>query len=171
MAQAAPVPGEMSRPGRTPAAERRSSDVVRRPPDVFDARTHAVGRVAVPVALGLVYGYWVAANARVGGPITGGNLLLGFLSGLVFAVLCATLLVLGPRMRREVHALLWTAFVGCAFGFLYNQRGSWIPTQSASQSGDVPRAVLISLLVSAATFAAFFYRYYTREDAFGRRVR
>ncbi|MEW2285092.1 hypothetical protein [Streptomyces sp. NPDC047841] len=171
MAQAAPTSGGMSRPGRTPVAERRSSDVVRRPPDVFDARTHALGRLAVPVVLGLVYGYWVAANERVGGPVTGGNLLLGFLSALVFAVLCAALLVLGPRMRREVHALLWTAFVGCAFGFLYNQRGSFIPTQSASQSGDLPRAVLISLLVAAATFATFFYRYYTREDAFGRRVR
>ncbi|MEW2510359.1 hypothetical protein [Streptomyces sp. NPDC046870] len=171
MSQAAPTPGGMTRPGRTPAAERRSSDVVRRPPDVFDARAHAIGRPVLSVALGLVYGYWVAANDRVGGPITGGNLLLGFLSALVFAVLCATLLALGPRMRREVHALLWTAFVGCAFGFLYNQHGSFIPTQSASQSGDVSRAVLMSLLGSAATFATFFYRYYTREDAFGRRVR
>ncbi|CAM5677473.1 MULTISPECIES: hypothetical protein [Streptomyces] len=171
MAQAAPASGGMSRSGHTPAAERRSSDVVRRSPGVFDARTHAIGRLVVPVVLGLCYGYWVAANNRFGGPITGWNLLLGFVSALVFAVLCATLLILTPRMPREVHALLWTAFVGCAFGFLYNQRGSFIPTQSASQGGDVLRTVLISLLVSAATFAAFFYHYYTREDAFGRRIR
>ncbi|MET8765611.1 hypothetical protein [Streptomyces sp. NPDC004658] len=171
MAHAAPAPGGTSRPGRTPEAERRSSDLVRRSPDVFDARTHAFGRLAVPVGLGLIYGYWVAANNRFGGPVTGGNLLLGFVSALVFAVLCAALLVLAPRMTREVHALLWTAFVGCAFGFLYNQSGSLFPTQSASQSGDVWRAVLMSLLVSAATFATFFYRYYTREDAFGRRIR
>ncbi|KOV73416.1 MULTISPECIES: membrane protein [Streptomyces] len=171
MAQAAPTPGGMSRPGRTPEAERRSSDVVRRAPDVFDARTHAVGRLAVPVVLGLIYGYWVAANNRFGGPITGWNVLLGLVSALVFAVLCAALLVLAPRMPREVHALLWTAFVGCAFGFLYNQSGSFLPTQSGSQGGDVLRSVLMSLLVSAATFAVFFYRYYTREDASGRRIR
>ncbi|MEU3523064.1 hypothetical protein AB0E62_04230 [Streptomyces sp. NPDC038707] len=160
MAQAAPAPGGMSRPGRTPEVEGRASDVPARPPDVFDARAHRTARIAVPVVLGLVYGYWAAANDRSGGPITGWNLLLGFVSALVFAVLCAALLALAPRLPREVHALLWTAFVGCAFGFLYAQSGR-----------PVLRSVLIALLVAAATFMAFFYRYYTREDAFGRRIR
>ncbi|UFR03610.1 hypothetical protein KBP30_21655 [Streptomyces sp. Go40/10] len=173
MAQAAHVPGGMSRPGRTPAVERRSSDIVRRTPDVFDARTHRIARLAVPVVLGLVYGYWVAANNRDGGPITGGNLVLGFASTVVFAVLCAALLMLGPRMPREVHAVLWSAFVGCAFGFLYSQSGSFISTQGAGQGGhhDVVRSLLMSLLVAAVTFVVFFYRYYTREDASGRRIR
>ncbi|MFG3202227.1 hypothetical protein [Streptomyces sp. NPDC048192] len=160
MAQAAPAPGGMPRPGRTAPIERRTSGVPVRPPDVFDARTHRIGHIAVPVVLGLVYGYWVAANARQGGPITGGNLLLGWLSALVFAVVCIALLTLAPRMLREVHALLWTAFVGIAFGFLYIQTPH-----------SVWRSVIMSLLVAACTFAAFFYRYYTREDAFGRRVR
>ncbi|MBL1083147.1 hypothetical protein JK359_14320 [Streptomyces actinomycinicus] len=160
MAQAAPAPGGMSRPGRTPAVEGRPSDARSRPPDVFDARTHAMARLAVPVALGLVYGYWVAANSRSGGPITGWNLLLGFVSALVFAVVCMALLAVAPRMPREVHALLWTGFVGCAFGFLYSQTGA-----------SILRSVLMSLAVSAVTFAVFFYRYYTREDAFGRRIR
>ncbi|MET9447374.1 hypothetical protein [Streptomyces cinerochromogenes] len=173
MAQAAPASGGMSRPGRTPEVERRSSDIVRRTPDVFDARTHRMARLAVPVVLGLVYGYWVAANNRSGGGITGWNLVLGFASAVVFAVLCAALLMLGPRMRREVHALLWSAFVGCAFGFLYSQSGSFMSTQGAGQGAhdDVVRSVLMSLLVSAITFAVFFYRYYTREDASGRRIR
>ncbi len=123
--------------------------------------------MAVPVVLGLIYGYWVAANNRAGGEITGGNLLLGFVSALVFAVLCAALLMLGPRMPRELHALLWTAFVGCAFGFLYTQSGSFFATQGAGQGrhDDVVRSVLMSLAASAVTFAVFFYRYYTREDA------
>ncbi|AKN70306.1 membrane protein [Streptomyces sp. PBH53] len=173
MAHAAPTPGGLSRPGRTPEVEGRSTDVVRRPPDVFDARTHRIARVAVPVVLGLIYGYWVAANDRAGGEITGGNLLLGFVSALVFAVLCAALLMLGPRMPRELHALLWTAFVGCAFGFLYTQSGSFFATQGAGQGrhDDVVRSVLMSLAASAVTFAVFFYRYYTREDAQGRRIR
>ncbi|MFI0810711.1 hypothetical protein [Streptomyces echinatus] len=160
MAQAAPAPGGMPRPGRTPQAEGRATDVHARPPDVFDARTHAMARIGVPVVLGLVYGYWVAANNRSGGEITGWNLLLGFVSALVFAVVCMALLALAPRMPREVHALLWTAFVGCAFGFMYSQTDK-----------TLLRSVLMSLLVSAATFAVFFYRYYTREDASGRRVR
>ncbi|WP_330338814.1 hypothetical protein [Streptomyces sp. NBC_00557] len=160
MAQAAPAPGGMPRPGRTGSIERRTSGVPVRPPDVFDARTHRIAHIAVPVVLGLVYGYWVAANARQGGPVTGGNLLLGWLSALVFAVGCIALLTLAPRMPREVHALLWTAFVGIAFGFLYIQTPH-----------SVWRAVMMSLVIAACTFAAFFYRYYTREDAFGRRVR
>ncbi|MFH9403483.1 hypothetical protein ACH4JS_27575 [Streptomyces sp. NPDC017638] len=160
MAQAAPAPGGASRPGRTPEVEGRATDVRARPPDVFDARVHRLARIAVPVVLGLVYGYWAAANNRSGGPITGWNLLLGFVGALVFAVLCMALLALAPRMPRELHALLWTAFTGCAFGFLYAQTDKpWL------------RTVLMSLLVSAATFMAFFYHYYTREDAFGRRIR
>ncbi|WP_030349075.1 hypothetical protein [Streptomyces sp. NRRL S-1022] len=173
MAQAAPVPGGTSRPGRTPEMERRRSDVIARPPDVLDARTHALGRVAVPVVLGLVYGYWVAANNRDGGPVTGWNWLLGLVSALVFAVVCAALLTLGPRLRREVHALSWSAFVGCAYGFLYSQTGSFFSTQGSGQGphDDLVRSVLMSLLWAAITFIVFFFRYYVREDAYGRRVR
>ncbi|MFB0616261.1 hypothetical protein [Streptomyces sp. AGS-58] len=160
MAQAAPAPGGTSRPGRTPGAERRDTDVRQRPPDVFDARVHRIARLAVPVVLGLLYGCWVAADNRFGGPITGWNLLLGLVSALVFAVVCAALLVLAPRMRREVHALLWSVFAGCAFGFLYSQ-----------SSVSVVAAALLSLVISAITFALLFYRYYTHEDAFGHRIR
>ncbi|MEU6667030.1 hypothetical protein [Streptomyces sp. NPDC046727] len=160
MAHAAPAPGGMPRPGGTAAVERRPAGALARTPDVFDARTHAMARIGVPVALGLVYGYWVAANNRSGGGITGWNLLLGFVSALVFAGLCMALLALAPRMRREAHALLWTAFVGCAFGFLYSETGA-----------SVLRSVGMALAVSAVTFAVFFYRYYTREDASGRRIR
>ncbi|OLZ63670.1 hypothetical protein AV521_38450 [Streptomyces sp. IMTB 2501] len=160
MAHAAPAPGGMSRPGGTPEIAARESERRARPPDVFDARTHRIAHIAGPVVLGLVYGYWVAADSRQGGAITGGNLLLGWLSALVFAVVSIALLTLAPRMQRELHALLWTAFAGIAFGFLYIQTGH-----------SVWRSVLMSLVVAGCTFAVFFYRYYTREDAFGRRVR
>lgn len=173
MAQAAPSAGGMSRPGRTPEMERRPSDVVARPPDVLDARTHRLGRVAVPVVLGLVYGYWVAANNRDGGPVTGWNWLLGLVSALVFAVVCAALLTLGPRLPREVHALAWAAFTGCAYGFAYSQIGAVFSTQGAGQGphGDLVRSVLMGLLWAAIAFMVSFYRYYIRENAYGRRVR
>jgi len=160
MTHAAPAPGGIPRRALAPEAQAATSPDQRRTPDVFGARTHRIGRIVVPVILALVYGYWVAADNRSGGPITGWNLLLGFATALVFAVVCIALLALAPRMIREVHALLWTAFVGCAFGFLYSQ-------------GDhsVGRSILMSLLIAAATFIVFFYRYYTREDAFGRRIR
>ncbi|MFD5336373.1 hypothetical protein [Streptomyces hawaiiensis] len=131
----------------------------RRRPDVFSARTHAATQVALPVVLGLIYGFWAAANQRHGGPITGWNLLFGFVTALVFAVLFAAVWRLAPRLPRELHALSWFAFTGCAVGFLYSQTGASV----FSSSG-------LGLLVGASVFAMVFYRYYSREDAAGQRI-
>ncbi|MEW2314255.1 hypothetical protein [Streptomyces bauhiniae] len=154
MAHAAPAPGTPIRGGRKDAPK-----AIAPPPDIFDNRVHRMARVAVPVLLALVYGYWAAANRRSGGPITGWNLLFGFLTALVFAVVLFAVLTLAPRLRREVHALLWAVFVGASFGFLYNQAGA-----------SLVRSVGIPLIVAAVTFIVFFYRFYTREDAVGHRV-
>jgi hypothetical protein len=70
-------------------------------------------------------------------------------------------LTVGPRLRRELHAALWAAFAGCAFGFLYSQ---------ASQH-SVLRSVAMSLAVAAGFLVVNFYRYYTHEDAAGHRLR
>ncbi|MEU0968091.1 hypothetical protein ABZ357_22600 [Streptomyces sp. NPDC005917] len=146
MAQAAPTSGGTSQHGRTP--------------DIFGPRTHLMGRLAVPIVTGLIYGYWAAANRRSGGPVTGWNLLFGFVTAIVFAAVLLGVLTIGPRLRREVHALMWTAFMGVAFGFLY------------SQSGDsVLRSIGMSLAVAAVTFIVMFYRFYTHEDVAGHRVR
>lgn len=145
MAHAAPRPRTVS---RRPGTIR-----------VFSDRTRSVAKLAVPVVLGLVYGYWAAANARYGGPITGWNLLFGFLTALVFAVLCAALLNIAPKLRREVHAVLWAAFSGIAIGFLVNQSHT-----------SVLRSTVLGLATAAAVFAFLFYRYYTHEDAKGHRI-
>ncbi|MDQ0991968.1 hypothetical protein [Streptomyces sp. V3I7] len=148
MAQAAPVSGA------APGTHRRA-----RTPDVFDTRTHARARVAVPVGLGLIYGYWAAANQRSGGPITGWNLLLGFVTAFVFALVCWALLEVGPHVRREVHAVAWSAFAGIAFGFLFAQTGAPLLRVSGT-----------ALVIAVAFFLVLFYWYYTHEDAEGRRT-
>ncbi|MFD4788696.1 hypothetical protein ACFWN1_16880 [Streptomyces sp. NPDC058459] len=155
MAHAAPAPGALPRGGRTDAPATAGL-----PPDIFDARTHRTARVVVPVLLALVYGYWAAANRRGGGPVTGWNLLFGLFAAMVFAVVLFAVLTVAPRLRRELHALLWAVFVGASFGFLYNQAGA-----------SLVRSVGIPLLVAAVTFIVFFYRFYTREDGVGHRVR
>jgi hypothetical protein len=129
----------------------------RRTPDVFDVRDHTAAKWALPVVLGLVYGFWAAANNRSGGPITGWNILFGFVCAIAFAGAYIGVRTVAPRLRRELHAALWTAFAGCAFGFLYSQTGA-----------TVLRSVFMSLAVAAGVFAATFYRYYTHEDAEGR---
>ncbi|NEB92964.1 hypothetical protein G3I21_14895 [Streptomyces bauhiniae] len=129
------------------------------PPDIFDNRTHRMARIAVPVVLALVYGYWAAANRRSGGPVTAWNLLFLFVTAVVFGVVFFAVLTIAPRLRRELHALLWAVFIGASFGFLYNQAGA-----------SLVRSVGIPLIVAAMTFIVFFYRFYTREDAAGHRV-
>ncbi|MEU6094408.1 hypothetical protein [Streptomyces sp. NPDC047079] len=113
----------------------------------------------MPVVLGLLYGYWAAANRRDAGPITGWNLLFGFVCAIVFAAVCMGLFVVAPRLRRELHALLWAVFAGVAFGFLYSQTGETVLLSTG-----------IALAVAVAVYAFDFYRYYTHEDASGRRV-
>ncbi|MEU1000769.1 hypothetical protein [Streptomyces tibetensis] len=131
----------------------------RRRPDVFSTRTHAVAKVALPVVLGLIYGFWAAANQRHGGPVTGWNLLFGFVTALVFAVLFAVVWQLAPRLPRELHAACWFVFTGCAVGFLYNQTGASVYSSSG-----------LGLVVGAGVLAMMFYRYYTHEDAVGRPI-
>ncbi|MEI5524755.1 hypothetical protein WB401_14755 [Streptomyces brasiliscabiei] len=150
MAQAAPTPGRQVVRQATPGGT----------PDVFSERTHALMNLLVPVTLGLVYGYWAAAMNRDAGPITGWNLLFGFVTAFVFAALHIAVLTIAPRLRRELHAGLWAVFAGCAFGFLYSQ---------ATQH-SVLRSAAMSLAVAAAFFAVNFYRYYTHEDATGHRL-
>ncbi|MER6344941.1 hypothetical protein ACWC10_30445 [Streptomyces sp. NPDC001595] len=115
--------------------------------------------MAWPVGLGLVYGYWAAANSRSGGPVTGWNLLLGFVSALVFIVLYMAVRAVASRARREVHALLWAAFAGCAVGFLF-----------AQTHNTVLRSAWVGLVVAASFFVMLFYWYSTHEDAEGRRA-
>ncbi|ANP48309.1 hypothetical protein J2Z21_003703 [Streptomyces griseochromogenes] len=148
MAQAAPVTGGTTRGGRTP--------------DVFSERTHAAAKVVVPVVLGLVYGYWAAANTRYGGPITGWNLLFGFVTAIVFAAVWMGLAALTPRLPRELHAALWASFTGIAVGFLYSLSG---------RGHSVLGSAGMGLAFAVVAFAVLFYRYYTHEDAEGHRIR
>ncbi|MFF7388701.1 hypothetical protein ACFZAE_09660 [Streptomyces scabiei] len=158
MAQTAPTPGRPGIPGG-PSVRGRSAAPAS--PDVFSERTHRLAHLILPVVLGLVYGYWAAAMNRDAGPITGWNVLFGFVTAFVFAALYIAVQTVAPRLRREPHALLWAAFAGCAFGFLYSQ---------AAQH-TVVRSTLMSLGIAAAVFAVTFYRYYTHEDATGHRLR
>lgn len=148
MAHAAPATGAVTRHGA--------------PPDVFSERTHAIARWATPAVLGLIYGYWAAANTRYGGPITGWNLLFGFVTAIVFFAVYMGVQALAPRLPREVHAVLWGAFAGIAVGFLFSLSG---------RGHAVLESAILGLVIGAVVFCTLFYRYYTHEDAEGHRIR
>ncbi|ALV34592.1 hypothetical protein [Streptomyces sp. CdTB01] len=156
MAHAAPARGG----GMMGKVRANRADRPTRTPDLFDERVHTVGRYAIPVVLGLVYGFWAASNRRHGGEITGWNILFGFVTAAVFIVLCIAVATFAPLLKRELHSLVKSAFAGAAVGFLYSQTGD-----------SVLRSVALGVGVTAAVFLVFFYRYYTREDAEGRRIR
>ncbi|WP_328681182.1 hypothetical protein OG226_25840 [Streptomyces sp. NBC_01261] len=162
MAHAAPTPGGMTGPGTIggPSGTTGRGTFTSNLPDIFDARVHRVAKIAIPVVLGLVYGYWAAANRRSGGPITGWNLLFGFVTALAFIVLCLAVARFAPLLKRELHSLVKSGFAGAALGFLYSQTGE-----------SVLRSAAIGLATTAAVFLVFFYRYYTREDGEGNRIR
>ncbi|MET7679257.1 hypothetical protein [Streptomyces sp. NPDC005423] len=128
-------------------------------PDVFDARVHRTARVAIPVVMGLVYGVWAATNRRDGGPLTVWNILFGVVTALAFIVLCLAVARFAPLLTRELHSLVKSAFAGAAVGFLVSQSGQ-----------SVLRCAALGAAVMAGSFVAFFYRYYTREEADGDRV-
>ncbi|MFI1165029.1 hypothetical protein ACH4UM_15785 [Streptomyces sp. NPDC020801] len=147
MAHAAPLPIGTTRDTRA------------HPTDLFTERAHAVGRWAVPLAIGLIYGYWAAAIRRSGGPVTGWNLAFGFVTTIVFTLVTVGVLYLGPRLRRELHATLWFAYVGIAFGFLYSQSGESVLLSSG-----------LSLAVGVIAGLICFYWCYTHEDAEGHHI-
>ncbi|MFI6933733.1 hypothetical protein [Streptomyces sp. NPDC050287] len=157
MAHAAPTSRGM-RAARRRAMARQVRPV--RTPDVFDERVHRIARLAIPVVLGLVYGYWAAANRRGGGPLTGWNVLFGCVTAIAFIVLCIAVATFAPLLQRELHSAVKSAFAGAAVGFLYSQTGE-----------SVLRSTALGLAVAVAVFGVFFYRYYTREDAEGNRIR
>ncbi|GAA5057549.1 hypothetical protein [Streptomyces similanensis] len=159
MAHSAPVSGRTT--GRTTGrAGTGTGSWQRRSLNLFSDRAHTVGRWAVPLAIGLVYGYWAAANARHGGPITAGNLVLGFVTVIVFTVAMAAVLYLAPRLPREWHAFAWFLFSGAAFGFLVGQTGHFDARWLVGVSAGI--GAIIGLLV--------FYWTYTHEDAEGHRI-
>ncbi|MGW1894485.1 hypothetical protein ACWCP6_30215 [Streptomyces sp. NPDC002004] len=107
----------------------------------------------VPVVLGIVYGFWTSGNARDGGDVTPGNILLGFVSGIVFAGLWYALHRAHAHLPRELRAAAWAAFGGIALGFLVSLSGK-----------TVLYSVYLGLAVAAGVFVTMFYRYYTTED-------
>ncbi|MEV0090268.1 hypothetical protein [Streptomyces sp. NPDC050738] len=113
------------------------------------------GAVAWPifVILGAAYGFWAAFNLRDGGPVTGGQIAVGFIAGGSLTILSVLLYLFQDRLPRELRAGAYGVLVGCALGFLYAQTGA-----------SILRSVGLGAALGAAAAAAMFYIFYTRED-------
>ncbi|GAA3373478.1 hypothetical protein GCM10020367_33540 [Streptomyces sannanensis] len=110
---------------------------------------------AVPLTIGVLYGFYVAFIARVtsGGHITTGKAVLGIVSGLVMAVLCFLLGRYQRSMKREMRAVAYGALCGVSTGFLFSLTGH-----------SVLRSSSMGFVLGLGLFLVMFYYFYTHEE-------
>ncbi|MEN8649629.1 hypothetical protein ABCR94_02990 [Streptomyces sp. 21So2-11] len=113
---------------------------------------HLPAALGVPLVLGVLYGIYVAFMARDGSTLTGWNVLLGVLCGLIATALGALLVRNGGALPRELRAGAYGALFGVAMGFMHSL-------------GDpsILRSVTMGTALGAALAVAAFYVFYTRE--------
>ncbi|MEV1019950.1 hypothetical protein [Streptomyces sp. NPDC050264] len=110
----------------------------------------------LPVVTGALYGFWAANIQRFGQEVTGGNIALGFITGILVAALCFGIHQwCGRQASRHigVRAMVWGAFAGIAVGFL----------QSLA-NGAILWSVVLGAVVGGSTFVAVYYRYYSSSE-------
>ncbi|OON75576.1 hypothetical protein B1H18_22125 [Streptomyces tsukubensis] len=105
-----------------------------------------------PMVLTVVYGFWAANIQRDAGAVTGWNAVFGVVSGVLVGLVYLVVREMAPALPRGRRALLWAAFIGVAFGFIYSLTGA-----------TILRCVIMALAVTVPTFLAFFYRFFTEE--------
>ncbi|MEV5606877.1 hypothetical protein [Streptomyces sp. NPDC052225] len=112
--------------------------------------------VVLPALTGIAYGFWAATVQRYGGEITGGNIALGLVTGILVAALCFGIHH-WSKQRAGRHFLAragtWAAFAGIAVGFLHSLA-----------DGAILWSVVLGGVVAASSFVAVYYRYYSASE-------
>ncbi|MER5982575.1 hypothetical protein [Streptomyces sp. NPDC001787] len=117
------------------------------------ARHHSPLAWALPLTLGVIFGFYAAFIRRDGGPSTGGQVVLGLVSGAALAALCFVLGRIQHALPRELRAAAYGGLTACAIGFLVSLTDT-----------SVLRSTVLGLVVGAVMLCASFYVFYTRED-------
>jgi hypothetical protein len=109
--------------------------------------------LAIPVVLGVAYGFYADYIQRGSGQVTGGQIVLGVVSGLLMIILGAALLSIQSALPREVRAGAYATLFGSGIGFLHSLTGE-----------SIVRASGMGLVFGGVMFAVSFYWFYTHED-------
>ncbi|MFH8881788.1 hypothetical protein [Streptomyces californicus] len=116
------------------------------------ARHHGRLAWALPLVLGVIYGFYAAFIRRDGGPSTGGQVLLGLVSGGALAALCFALGRIQHSLPRELRAAAYGALTASAIGFLVSLTDT-----------SVLRSTVLGLAVGAGVLCVSYYAFYARE--------
>ncbi|WP_372350453.1 hypothetical protein [Streptomyces sp. KL116D] len=112
--------------------------------------------VVLPVLAGIAYGFWAASIQRFGGEVTGGNIALGFVTGILVAALCFGIHHWSKQQAGRhflARAGAWAVFAGVAVGFLHSL-----------SNPAILWSVVFGAMIAAATFTATYYRYYSASE-------
>ncbi|MFI1394363.1 hypothetical protein [Streptomyces sp. NPDC020681] len=108
---------------------------------------------ALPLSLGVFYGFYAGFLRREGQPVTWWDVLFGAVVGLIFAGLAYTLGRFQQSLPRELRAGAYGVLTGVAMGFLNSQTGE-----------SVLHSSVIGLVIGAVMLAVSFYIFYMRES-------
>lgn len=114
---------------------------------------HTAMAWAVPLLLGVIYGFYAVFIRRDGGPVTGGQVALGFAAGVGFAALCFALARFEYAVPRGVRAMAYGALTASSIGFLVSLTDT-----------SVLRSTILGLAVGVPVALGTFYFFYARED-------
>ncbi|MET8474201.1 hypothetical protein ABZY90_13775 [Streptomyces sp. NPDC006422] len=112
--------------------------------------------LVVPVVTGIAYGFWAASVDRFGGEVTGGNIALGFVTGIVVAALCFGIHHWSKQLAGRhffARAAAWGAFAGIAVGFLHSLADRAILW-----------SIVLGMIIGASVFVGTYYRYYSASE-------
>ncbi|MDF9811214.1 hypothetical protein [Streptomyces sp. SPB162] len=117
------------------------------------ARHHGSLGLALPLTLGVIYGFWAGFAARDSGELTAAQIWLGVIAGAVMAALSFLLGRTQQALPRELRAAAYGVLAGTSAGFLHSLTDE-----------SVLRCAGVGLCFAAAATAASYYVFYTHES-------
>ncbi|MFI7005881.1 hypothetical protein [Streptomyces sp. NPDC050145] len=112
--------------------------------------------VVLPVVAGTAYGFWAANIQRYGEAVTGGNIALGFVTGILVAALCFGIHQWSAAQAGRhffARAGAWGVLAGASVGFLHSLA-----------DGGILWSCFLGGFVAAGVFVAVYYRYYSASE-------
>jgi hypothetical protein len=107
----------------------------------------------MPVALGVIAGWWATSIVRGGGVLTGTQLALGLITGAVLAALCYGLGRVQKRLPSGTKATAYGALFGGTVGFLYSLSDK-----------SVLASTILALVTGTGMWVCAFYAFHVTED-------